>query len=259
MKNIILALLFLELATAMAFGQKSIRDNAIRYQQERMVFKQWDRNKFVPEPGFLHLNPMYWLTWGLHPNYPKTDLRPLGPYGPQTQRMGMVLAMRQSSNAYKLHADTLRSVALREISNYAGAIADLDPLWMLYYSREFQPLIEQNDSALLFGLGSKEQVYLQHTGLLDWYLEESQSIRERLAALRATNIDRGSRLLGYHRILGEYRTLRASWEAKKQRSKLYLSLAETAQKVRTPDASTMTGGIENDKQIIDRILRHAKL
>ena len=36
-------------------------------------------------------------------------------------------------------------------------------------------------------------------------------------------------------------------------------LAETAQKVRTPDASTMTGGVENDKQIIDRILRQAKL
>jgi hypothetical protein len=36
-------------------------------------------------------------------------------------------------------------------------------------------------------------------------------------------------------------------------------LAETARKVRTPDASSMTGGIENDKQIIDRILRHAKL
>lgn len=259
MKLYLTALLLLVLAVPQVYGQKTIRDNAIRYQQERMVFKQWDRNKFVPEPGFLHLNPMYWLTWGLHPNYPKTDLRPLGPYGPQTQRIGMVLSMQQSSNAYKLHADTLRSVALTEISNYAGANADLDPLWMLYYSREFRPLIEQNNGALLSGIGNAAQAYLQHTGLMDWYLEESQSIRERLAAMRATNIDRGSRMLGYHRLLGEYRMLRASWEAKKQRSKLYLSLAEAAKKARTPDASSITAGGDKDRQIIDRILRNAKL
>lgn len=259
MKLYLTALLLLGLAMPIAFAQKAIRDNAIRYQQERMVFKQWDRNKFVPEPGFLYLNPMYWLTWGLHPNYPKTDLRPLSPHGPQTQRLGLVLAMQQSSNSYKLHADSLRSIALTETSNYAGLVSELDPLWMLYYSREFDPLIEQNDGALISGLGSKERDYLQSTGLMDWYLEESRSIRERLTALRTTNIDRGSRILGYHRILGEYRTLRASWEAKKRRTKLYLSLAESADKAREPNAHAASAGGENDKQIIDRILRNSKL
>lgn len=259
MKYMLLVLLFSGLAMPLAYSQKAIRDDAIRYQQERMVFKQWDRNKFVPEPGFLYLNPMYWLTWGLHPNYPKTDLRPLSPYGPQTQRLGLVLAMEQSSNAYKLHADTLRSTALIETSNYTGALSRLDPLWMLYYSKEFDPLIQQDEGALLSGLGIKERMYLQSSGLLDWYLEESHSIRERLSALRSTNIDRGSRIIGYHRILGEYRMLRASWEAKKQRSKLYLALAETADKARRPNAPTVTAGEQNDKQIADRILRNSKL
>ncbi|RDC54334.1 hypothetical protein DU508_21675 [Pedobacter chinensis] len=259
MKYVLLALLLLGLAMPVAFGQKAIRDDAIRYQQERMVFKQWDRNKFVPEPGFLYLNPMYWLTWGLHPNYPKTDLRPLSPYGPQTQRLGLVLAMQQSSNSYKLHADTLRNTALTETSNYIGAVSGLDPLWMLYYSKEFDPLTGQNDGALLSGLEIKEREYLQSTGLVNWYLEESLAIRERLAALRTANMDRGSRILGYHRILGEYRTLRASWEAKRQRSKLYLSLAETAEKARKPNAQATSAGEQNDKLIADRILSNSKL
>jgi hypothetical protein len=259
MKSYLMALLLLGLAMPMAYGQKLIRDDAIRYQQERMVFKQWDRNKFVPEPGFLYLNPMYWLTWGLHPNYPKTDLRPLSPYGPQTLRLGLVLAMQQSTGAFKLHADTLRSTALTEISNYAGAVSAIDPLWMLYYSRQFDPLIQQNDGALLSGLGNKERDYLQRTGLLNWYLEESRSLRERLSALRSTNVDRGSRILAYHRMLDEYRVLKASWEAKKQRSKLYLSMAESAKRARTPETPSGIAGGENDKQIAERILSHSKL
>ncbi|RZL97893.1 MAG: hypothetical protein EOO88_61960 [Pedobacter sp.] len=148
MKLYLTALLLLVLAVPQVYGQKTIRDNAIRYQQERMVFKQWDRNKFVPEPGFLHLNPMYWLTWGLHPNYPKTDLRPLGPYGPQTQRMGMVLSMQQSSNAYKLHADTLRSVALTEISNYAGAITQA-PTGKMPRNNSLKPVNSMTDPKLV--------------------------------------------------------------------------------------------------------------
>nr|WP_121270943.1 hypothetical protein [Pedobacter schmidteae] len=258
MKIFLIVMLFVGLAFPLTYGQKIIRDDAIRYQQERMVFKQWDKNKFVPKPGFLYLNPMYWLTWGLHPNYPKTDLRPLGPYGPQTQRLGLVLAMQQSSDAFKLHADTLRNTALTEAYNYTGMVSNYDPLWMLYYSREFDDLIEQDDAAILSGLESRERAYLSRAGLLEWFLEESRSIRERLNALRSTNIDRGGRILGYHRILGEYRMLRATWEAKKQRSKLYLSLAEAAEAVRTP-ALPASPGSESDKRIADRILSKSKL
>ncbi|MEJ2881056.1 hypothetical protein [Pedobacter sp. GR22-6] len=259
MKHLYLALLFLGLALPLAFSQKAIRDDAIRYQQERMVFKQWDKNKFEPEPGFLYLNPLYWLTWGLHPNYPKTDLRPLGPYGPQTQRLGLVLAMHQSSNGLKLHADTLRSTALSESYNYLGAVSGLDPLWMLYYSREFDPLLNQDDGRLLEGLEPPVRDYLSRTGLTSWYQEESASIRERLATLRSSNVDRGSRILGYHRMLGEYRILRANFEAKKQRAKLYLSMAETVERVRVPEVGSARSGAESDKQIADRILSSSKL
>jgi hypothetical protein len=46
------------------FSQTLAQDKAVRYQQERMVYLQWDKNKFEPKAGFLSLNPYYWLTWG---------------------------------------------------------------------------------------------------------------------------------------------------------------------------------------------------
>ena len=91
MKNLFTVLLLCTVITAKA--QKQIRDESIVNQQERMVFKQWDRKKFTPTSGFLGLNPYYWLTWGLHPNYPKTDLRPLAPGGVQSLRLASVTGM----------------------------------------------------------------------------------------------------------------------------------------------------------------------
>jgi hypothetical protein len=60
-------------------------------------------------------------------------------------------------------------------------------------------------------------------------------------------------------MLDEYRVLKASWEAKKQRSKLYLSMAESAKRARTPETPSGIAGGENDKQIAERILSHSKL
>src|SRR3546814_5216435 len=88
-------------------------DKHIVHQQERMVFKQWNRDKFTPKKGFLGLNYQYWLTWAWHPNYPRTDRRPLSFTGPQTLRLRLVAAMKNTEEAYKKHADTLRNTALR--------------------------------------------------------------------------------------------------------------------------------------------------
>lgn len=227
MKNLFILLLFVLLFGSLAsFSQKRIRDKHITYQQERMVFKQWDRDLFTPTPGFLWLNPEYWLTWALHPNYPKTDLRPLGPVGPQTQRLALVAAMQSTDNAYKLQADTLRNMALGETYNYSGLVSGFDPLWQLFYSSEFEPLLLQSDGDILSGLSLKERNYLVSSGAYSWFVEESHSLLERLETARNTTLDRGSRILAYHRLLDEYRKLKATWEDKKQKAKLYLSLRD---------------------------------
>lgn len=241
-----------------AWTQKKITDKHIIYQQERMVFKQWDGDKFTPKPGFLWLNPEYWITWALHPNYPKTDLRPLGPVGPQTQRLMLAAAMQNTDNVYKLHSDTLRNTALSEASNYSSALSFADPLWLMYYRNEFEGLLNQADSELLTGLSASERQYLVSSGLLDWYKEESHALLERLKMARSTTVDRGSRIMAYHRMLGEYRKLIANWEMKKSKAKTFLSIRSSTEKLRNGDPVNVTGG-KTDIQIANDILKKSKL
>src|SRR4051794_8015380 len=99
------------------FAQEEIQDNAIIHQEQRMVFLQWDQNKFDPKKGFLSLNPYYWLVWGLFdPNYHKNDLRPLSATGPQTQRLALVAGQNTIDGEYKLQSDTARNTALSQIA-----------------------------------------------------------------------------------------------------------------------------------------------
>ncbi|WP_431294506.1 hypothetical protein [Pedobacter sp. P26] len=223
-----------------------------------MVFKQWDRDKFTPKPGFLWLNPEYWITWALHPNYPKSDLRPLGPAGPQTQRLMFAAAMQNTDNLYKLHADTLRNTALSEASNYSSALSFADPLWLMYYRNEFEGLLNQADSELLTGLSASERQYLVSSGLLDWYKEESHALLERLEMARSTTVDRGSRIMAYHRMLGEFRKLIANWEMKKSKAKTFLSIRSSTEKLRDGDPVNVTVR-KTDIQIANDILKKTKL
>lgn len=241
-------------------AQKQIKDKHITNQQERMVFKQWDRKKFTPTSGFLGLNPEYWLTWAWHPNYPKTDLRPLGPVGPQTQRLAFVAAMQATENASKLHADTLRNEALAESTNYLGASSFADPLWLLYYRHEFDGLLNQDPNELLSGISAKEQNYLLKNGAYQWYLDECQAILERLNAARNTTLDRGSRIVTYHRLLAEYRKIYAIWDTKKHSAKLFLSLSETNNSLKNKEGPMLQlPSGRTDRQIADAILSKSKL
>lgn len=259
MRNYALTLLICA-AFLSAVAQTPIRDKHIVNQQERMVFKQWSRNKFTPTSGFLGLNPNYLLTWVWHPDYPKKDLRPLGPVGPQTQRLAFAAAMQNTENAYKLHADTLRNTALTEVSNYSGILSGTDPLWLLYYRHEFKPLLEQQDATLLNGIPQKERDYLMRSGVFDWYREEAGGLRQRLGGAMTTTLDRGSRILAYHRLLLEYRKVTASWDAKKQYARKFLSLTEAAGKIKTREQPIVPReGYRTDQQIANDILSKSKL
>lgn len=249
----------LSLPPGVAQNARRLTDQHIVNQQERMVFKQWDKKKFTPTKGFLGLNPNYWLTWAWHPNYPKNDLRPLSSSGPQTQRLLLVAAMQHTEEEYKKHTDTLRNTALTELVNYAGALSQADPLWQLYYSKEFQPLFQISSGFALAGTEPLVKDYLIRTGTVDWYLEESSALAERLEIARTTNLDRGSRIIAYHRMLGEYRKLYAAWDAKKQRAKLFLSLTRTNAEAKQSSHPIVLPPKRTDFQIADDVLQKSKL
>lgn len=220
---LLLLLLLLTNIRMKAQSIKRITDNHIANQQERMVYKQWDKKKFTPTKGFLGLNYQYWLTWALHPNYPKVDRRPLSPSGPQTIRLALALSMRESSNMYKLQHDTIAQTAYKEFIHYSPLSSSIDPLWNLYYKEEFKQLLNSNHILQeLAKLGAQVRQSIIDKGVLDWYTQEHEKLKERLSGLHHTYLDRGNRIMGYHRILQEHRLLLNRWQSKVNYEQKYL-------------------------------------
>jgi hypothetical protein len=238
-------------------GQSSVQDESVRYQQERMVYLQWDQNKFTPKAGFLSLNPLYWLTWGLfHPDYHKTDLRPLSAAGPQTQRLALVGAMNNTDNKYKLQSDTIRNTALSEIANQSGLVTDIDPLWQLYYSNQLKPVLNNSMASILAGLSPAVSSELLADGLYTWYKGELDMLKERIQAAHTTTMDRGARILAYHRYLMEYRKLAGVWAIRTSTAQATLTMTAQQQHLQTNQAGVINWTPLSDVQIANHVLQH---
>jgi hypothetical protein len=238
-------------------GQSAVRDQSVRYQEERMVYLQWDQNKFTPKAGFLSLNPYYWLTWGLfHPSYHKKDLRPLSATGPQTQRLALVGAMNSTDNKYKLQSDTVRNTALSEIANQSGLITDVDPLWQLYYSNELKPVLNNSMATILAGLSPQVSAKLVSEGLYSWYKNELDMLKERIQAAHSTTMDRGSRIMAYHRLLMEYRRLAGVWAIRTSTAQATLNMTAQQQKLKANQVTVSEWTPQTDIQIAKKVLQH---
>ena len=199
-----------------SYGQIPIHDQAIVAQQERMVFKQWDEDKFYPEPNRLlgiPTNPIWYATWGLHPNYQDLDRRPLSPRGEQTQRLGLAAAMQISSNYYKQHSDTVKNLANSEMARISGELSATDPLYQLYYKKELKPLEDPASNAFK-GISHEVISYMTDHGAYQWYVNNMASLSERYDYAKSLDMERGQRILMYHRILLEMRDVLKNWQYK---------------------------------------------
>src|SRR5690606_21035257 len=54
--------------------------------------------------------------------------------------------------------------------------------------------------------------YLQETGALDWYQEEMERLAERYELSKKLDMERGQRILMYHRILQDMRQCLSRWQ-----------------------------------------------
>lgn len=257
MKHTILFIIMPFLLLSRCFAQSVVADKSIRYQQERMVFKQWDQNKFTPTSGFLGLNPYYWLTWGFfYPNYHKTDIRPLSASGPQTQRLGLVATMNNTDNSYKLQSDTVRNTALSEIANQSGIISGADPLWLLYYSNEFSPVLNNSMASILAGLAPQVSAKLVSEGLYSWYKNELDRLKERIEGAHSADMDRGSRIMAYYRLLKEYRRISGVWAIRTSSAQATINMTAQQQRLKTNQVAAPDWTPQTDIQIAAKVLQH---
>ena len=242
---------------ARANAQEEINDQSLRYQEQRMVFQQWDQNKFTPTSGFLGLNPYYWLTWGwFYPNYHKTDLRPLSAAGPQTQRLALVGTMSGIDNSYKLQSDTVRNTALSQIANQSGAITDADPLWLLYYNDEFKPVLNYSMASILAGLSLQVSAKLVSEGTYTWYINELSRLKQRIQSAHTTDMDRGARIMAYFRLLQEYKKIAGVWAIRTASAQSTLNMAAQQQKLKTWQVTITSWTPHTDVAIANKVLQH---
>jgi hypothetical protein len=257
MKKTIMLFITGLICAAHCFAQTVVSDKSIRYQQERMVFKQWDQKKFTPTSGFLGLNPYYWLTWGFfYPNYHKTDLRPLSANGPQTQRLGMVVAMNSTDNKYKLQSDTVRNTALSEIAGQSGLLTGADPLWMLYYSNEFKPVLNNSMAGILSGLTPQVSTRLVSEGLYSWYKNELDRLKERIVGAHSADMERGSRIMAYYRLLNEYRRLAGVWAIRTSSAQTTIDMEARQQQLQGNRVTVSDWTPQTDIEIARKVLQH---
>lgn len=238
------------------YSQIPIHDRAIVSQQERMVFKQWDRDKFNPKPRRvlgIPTNPDWYLTWALHPNYPKLDRRPLSATGEQTQRLALAAAMKVSSDYYKQQADSVGNIAVKEWARISGALSGTDPLYLLYYKKELSPL-EHIEETAFKNVQVKVQEYMLQHGAYNWYLDNMKILAERYGFAKNLDMERGQRIIMYHRIMLDMRKILDRWEYK-------LSLSEKVLALREIDEGGKKGQLDlqrrelKEEEIVDEIIQ----
>lgn len=257
MKKILL--LFAFCFPLLAFSQEEVYDKAIVHQEQRMVYLQWNRNEFDPKAGFLSLNPYYWLVWGFFdPNYHKTDLRPLSATGPQTQRLALVAGQNTVDRQYKLQSDTVHNTALSQIAGLSGLLSDADPLWLLYYQRQFQPLLHYSATALLAPLPPQVSAKLVSEGTYNWYANELSMLKQRLSGARTTDMDRGSRIMAYFRLLNEYQLLAGVWNTRVAAAQKDIRMTTQAQQLKTQTMGPVQWTPQSDIQIANQVLMHVQ-
>lgn len=97
--------------------------------------------------------------------------------------------------------------------------------------------------------------YVTQTGAYDWYLENMQSLAERYGFAKTLDMERGQRILMYHRIMLDMRKLLTNWEYKLSLSGKMLALRENigpenpGQLIQNPDLAKQD---EMVKEIIQR-------
>ena len=205
-------------ASSFAQGYVIVNDPHITAQEDRMVISSW--GNFLPKPKYFlgtQTSVHYMLTWGwLAParngRYRKgADIRPLRPTGEQTQRMLLNTAFLKTNETYKEYVDSLRDEAVSELTYQSGLFSGVDPLWVLYYKPELKGVRNFDIESVKGDLSKQEVQYVEETGILEWFEQEMLVLKDRLSAACNTDMDRGSRILAYHRILLDYRALLSKW------------------------------------------------
>lgn len=232
MKKIILTLTIAVVCGNLSAQIKHIQDKSLRAHNARMVHKSW--GEFRPYPKYflgIQTNPNYGLVWGMFaPKQNKrykdgADIRPLRPTGLQNQRYISAYNSYLYAKQVKEKSDVIGNEAMEELIYYDKTTAKADPIYILYFREVLKPISEYNKLNPYYNKKISFQVasLLRETGIEEKVIEEMELLKDRLNTALNNDMERGQRLIFYHRILDDFRSFDASLNNKIYISSVYQS------------------------------------
>lgn len=223
------------LSTTATQAQKYItilKDEALNYQEKRMVTGTgWDADDFKPEPeypklfgykiGNTNISTAHAAVWGdilgmnlgvvsgdirRNQRYKNgRDIRPLGPYGQETQRQAKLLLMQKEAELAKKQMDSVYNRSMADLAHYTHLTAKADPMYLLYYKRMLTPLNNFPDNPQShqdWGF-SNPLTFRQAkaTGQIKQLQEKLDILKSTYEKALKLDMPRGKRLLMYHKAM----------------------------------------------------------
>lgn len=268
MKKILVVLPLL--ISSYCFGQKAIKDEAVHAQERRQVYQKWGdwRPKAKHILG-VQVNPLHTLVWGWAA--PSTnrkyksgrDIRPLAPTGKQNLRLAALSQQKAITDKILEDANEIGKMAEKEILYYTNTTAKLDPLYLIYFQKTLKPVTEFQQSNLFSECGRADIYnFLKETGVINSHTLQMNILKDRLSGLFSTNIERGQRIIMYHRILADYRSEKNTWDRHISSTRTFLDMkAKNAYKDPTlPNKNDPFNGTQEnrDRQIASQIIEEAR-
>jgi hypothetical protein len=83
-------------------------------------------------------------------------------------------------------------------------------------------------------------------------------LKERLNGARTTDMDRGSRIMAYYRMLKEYQELAGVWAVRVSAAQTTLNMQAAQKNVSIPTAPITTWTLNTDVQIANKVILNAQ-
>lgn len=200
-------------------AQMRMNDPSIVHQEKRQVYDSW--GNWYPKPKYflgVQTNFAYATVWGnwapaRNRRYRRgEDIRPLKAGGLEMQTYSQVVLMQEQTDKLMKNTEEWLKVEQNEFLNVTNVTAVADPLYLVYYKPNLKSLEEFNPHSIFYRDWGffREKAFREafEYGMIKHYAEMILDLQDQYEIAKGVNVARGKRLLLYHDIFLEWRSLR---------------------------------------------------
>ena len=205
--------------STLIISQVRLQDKSIVGQEKRQVFYQW--GDWNPKPNYVwgvQTNFAYGQIWGMwapsrNRSYRKgRDIRPLSPFGYQTQRYSQIALTEDRTKKLLQHTDNWKEEENNEFLNYTNVAHISDPLFLVYYKPNLNSLEDFNTQSIFYkDWGFKKESAFRNAydfGMISHYAMKIEELKDKYKIAKKVDVSRGKRLLMYHEVFLGWRSMK---------------------------------------------------